>query len=147
MLIFAYFAYFLTTVYFYLFDVYDPLISIISTFLTFLSKLKGFERTFFKKERPEILYFVRKYQIAKEFFHNFIYTKSLISSKKAFISSKKAFIFRFLTTYLAYLFFTALVITVSGGTSGKGCPKPRNRIDGPNNQKGKINRIDDTIDM
>ena len=53
---------------------------------------------FFKKEIPQIFYFVRKYQVGMENLYNFICMKSLIFLKKALI-------LRFLPTYLAYLFW------------------------------------------
>ena len=91
--------YFLIITYFYLYYVYEPLISLILTFFTVSNKFRSLKDKFFlKKEVPQNFYLVRKYEIDRGNFHNFIYMKSLIFSKKALI-------LRFLPTYSTYLFF------------------------------------------
>lgn len=65
-------------IFFYLFDVYRPPIMTLKIFKVYLEDLK--EQNFFRIR--QILYYVRKHQIDREIFHNFIYMMSHIFYKK-----------------------------------------------------------------
>ena len=110
----AHFAYFLIITYLNLFDAYSLLISLILRFYYNLNWFRCFwgENFFFKKEIPQIFYFVRNYQIDMEMLYNFIYMKSLIFLTKSTYFEVFTHLFNLLILENYHLFFTSMVIVL-----------------------------------